>query len=154
MRTTSARASVAATLGLAAVLGGCATLGGPPPTVLMDSPYGPPEFLGGTPPPPPPPLPHGSLSGTYAGVAVPLNTGGGRCFQNESVGNFQVNGLAVRWGNTQGVATPDGGLEMVYGSVRVFGWFYQDAFRGQLSLPGLRNEPGCTYTLLLRRVSG
>jgi hypothetical protein len=46
---------------------------------------------------------------------------------------------------------PNGGLQMVYGSARVFGTFDGPTFHGQITLPGPPQRPGCTYVMNLRR---
>src|SRR5262245_15170865 len=99
------------------------------PTVLLDTPTGvtpiytpSPAMPGGLAAPPPgmanslpPPTQSVNRNGTYAGTAVPLDTGGGICLSNQQVGNFRVRGTAVRYGGFRGRIQPDGGLQMVYG---------------------------------------
>jgi len=150
---------------LALLLAGCA--GGPlggPPTVVLDTPTGPttlyspaPEIPGAPPPPgltaPPIPVPPpADLSGTYAGVATPLDTGGGLCISNQKVGGFHVRGRSVRYDRFRGTIAPDNGLQMVLGQTWIFGQFEGPAFHGQIDIPGRFGAPGCTYLLTLERV--
>ena len=146
------------------LLSGCS--GGP--AVLLDTPAGvtpiytpAPDMPGGLVAPPPglanslpPPARPINRNGTYAGTAVPLDTGGGICMSNQQVGNFHVRGNAVRYGGFRGHIQPDGGLQMVYGQNWIIGQFEGAAFHGQLDLNGRFNEEGCTYMLSLQRVGG
>jgi hypothetical protein len=148
---------------LCVLLAGCS---GTAPTVLLDTPTGvkpiyqpSPAMPGGLvgPPPglngqPPPPVRRGDLSGTYAGTAVPLNTGGGLCIQNQRVGGFRVRGNSVRYGGFRGTIAPGGSVQMVYGQDWIFGQFEGATFRGQLDLRGRFGAPGCTYQFSLERV--
>ena len=150
-------ARAVATLGL---LAGCS---GSPPTVVLDTPAGPtalyspgPQVPGAPPPPglmttPEPPTPS-DLSGTYSGIAVPMDTGGGLCLANQKVGGFHVRGRSVRYGQFRGSIAPDGGVQMVEGRNWIFGQFEGAEFRGQLDLPGGFNSLGCTYMMTLQRV--
>jgi hypothetical protein len=148
-------------IALALLLAGCA---GGPPTIVLDTPTGPttlyspnPEVPGAPPPPglsgPPIPTPPvADLSGTYAGVAAPLDTGGGLCIANQKVGGFRVRGHSVRYGQFRGTIAPDNGLQMVFGQTWIFGQFEGATFHGQIDIPGRFGAPGCTYLLTLDRV--
>ncbi|MGC1409755.1 MAG: hypothetical protein WA864_12510 [Acetobacteraceae bacterium] len=143
-----------------------ASCSGTPPTVLLDTPTGvtpiyqpSPGMPGGVVGPPPglynqssPPVRPRDLSGTYAGTAVPLDTGGGLCIQNQQVGGFRVRGNSVRYGGFRGTIAPSGSVEMVYGRDWIFGQFEGATFRGQLDLRGRFGAPGCTYQFSLERV--
>jgi hypothetical protein len=155
-------------IGIASVLllAGCTGHG---PQVVLDTPTGPTTLYSpapevpGVPPPPgmgmpslqqggPPPPPPGPRSGTYAGVAEPLDTGGGICIRNRQVGGFHVHGNAVRYGQFRGTIGPDNGLQMVSGQTWIYGQFEGPTFRGQLDIPAAFNNLGCTYMLTLNRV--
>jgi hypothetical protein len=83
---------------------------GGPPTVTVDTPFGPSQTYAGNQPPPGGSLvaPPGNLdggvpapatrnrSGIYSGTAVPLDTGGGMCINNQRVTDFRVEGDSVR----------------------------------------------------------
>lgn len=145
------------------VLAGCA--GGTPPTIVLDTPSGPtalyspgPEVPGAPPPPgltglaPPPPQP-ANLDGTYAGVAQPLDTGGGLCIANRKVGGFRVRGRSVRFGQFRGTIQPDNGVQMVAGQNWIYGQFEGSEFQGQIDFTNSRfGAPGCTYMMALQRV--
>jgi hypothetical protein len=123
---TPGQASAAVAGVLCALLASCS---GTAPTVLLDTPAGvtpiytlPPAMPGGLvgPPPglnnqPPPPVRRGDLSGAYAGTAVPLDTGGGLCIQNQHVFGFRVRGNSVRYGGFRGTVAPGGSVQMAYG---------------------------------------
>ena len=145
-----------------------ASCSGGGPAVLLDTPTGvtpiytpsptmpsglaaPPPGLANSPPPPAQPV---NRSGTYAGTAVPLDTGGGICLSDQQVGNFRVRGNAVRYGGFRGRIQPDGGLQMVYGQDWIIGQFEGATFHGQLDLNGRFNQPSCTYMLSLQRTGG
>jgi hypothetical protein len=99
-----------------------------------------------------PPTP-ADLSGTYAGVAEPLDTGGGMCISNRKVGGFHVRGRSVRWGQFRGTVAPDGGVQMVMGQDWIYGQFEGPDFRGQLDIPAGRfGAPGCSFLMTLQRV--
>jgi hypothetical protein len=91
-------------------------------------------------------------TGSYAGTAVPLETGGGLCIQTEKVGNFHVRGNSVRYGRFRGRIDANNGLQMVNGNQWIIGQFEGATFHGQLDLPGGFNNPGCTFMLSLERV--
>ena len=147
------------------LIAGCAGEG---PTVLLDTPTGVTPIYTPSPampsglvaPPPglanslPPPTQSANRNGTYAGTAVPLDTGGGICLSNRQVGNFRVRGSTVRYGGFRGNIQPDGGLQMVYGQDWIIGQFEGATFHGQLDLNGRFDEPGCTYMLSLQRIGG
>jgi hypothetical protein len=160
-RNASAAAGVSCVL-LGVLLAGCS---GTAPTVLLDTPTGvtpvftPPPALPGAFAGPPPgldnpltsPAPSGDRSGTYAGTAVPLETGGGLCIANQPVSGFRVRGNSVRYRGFRGTIAPDGGVQMVYGQDWIFGQFEGPTFRGQLDLYGRFGAPGCTYMFSLER---
>lgn len=148
--------------GLCACLAACSGA----PTVLVDTPTGvtpiytpspampgglagPPPGLENSPPPPPQSV---HRNGSYAGTAVPLDTGGGLCIDSRQVGNFTVRGNSVRYGGFRGRIEPDGGLQMAYGQDWIIGQFEGATFHGQLDLNGRFGAPGCTYMLNLARV--
>jgi hypothetical protein len=91
-------------------------------------------------------------SGSYAGTAVPLDTGGGLCLQTQKVGSFFVRGHSVRYGRFRGTIDANSGVQMVNGRQWLIGQFEGATFHGQLDLPGGFNGPGCTYMLNLERV--
>jgi hypothetical protein len=144
------------------VLVGCS--GGP--SVVVDTPTGvtpiyapPPAMPGGGIGPPPGmqgslPLPSQMVdrTGSYAGTAVPLDTGGGICIQSAKVGNFFVRGNSVRYGRFRGRIDANNGLQMVNGQQWIIGQFDGATFHGQLDLPGGFNSSGCTYMLSLERI--
>lgn len=150
--------SAAICLMLAACTGG--------PTIVVDTPTGadlistpPPAMPGGGIGPPPGmqaslPVPGQTLdrSGSYAGTAVPLDTGGGICLQTKKVGNFFVRGNSVRYGRFRGRIDANDGLQMVNGNQWIIGQFEGATFHGQLDLPGGFNFSGCTYALSLQRM--
>jgi hypothetical protein len=159
----SGQANAAVAGMLCALLASCS---GTAPTVLLDTPTGVTPIYQPSPampgalvgPPPglnnqsPPSVRAGDLSGTYAGTAVPLDTGGGLCIQNQRVGGFRVRGNSVRYGGFRGTIAPGGSVQMVYGRDWIFGQFEGATFRGQLDLRGRFGAPGCTYQLSLERV--
>jgi hypothetical protein len=139
------------------------------PSIVLDTPTGPTPIYTPSPPTPampgggigPPPGMQGSLppptqainrSGSYAGTAVPLDTGGGICVQSEKVGNFFVRGNSVRYGRFRGRIDANNGLQMINGNQWIVGQFDGATFHGQLDLPGGLNFSGCTYMLSLERV--
>lgn len=138
------------------------------PTVLVDTPSGvipintPAAAIPGGLVAPPPgldnlPSPTGQpadRSGIYAGSAVPLDTGGGLCIDNQQVGNFRVHGNAVRYGGFRGRIEADGGLQMVSGQNWIIGQFEGTTFHGQLDLNTHFGSQTCTYMLSLARVPG
>ncbi len=162
-----------ATVGLmVGVIGGCSATyeKGGPPTVMLQSPFGPPRVIEGggqaggaqgslaAPPAnlssePPRPTETAIRDGSYSGTAEPLSTGGGVCVQNRLVQDFNVHGNAVRWGGFRGTIAPDHRLRMVFGQAWVFGQFVGSTFHGQLTMPGGRGWSQCTYSLTLKRTS-
>jgi hypothetical protein len=139
-------------------------------TVLLDTPTGVtsltspgPVMPGGLAAPPPgmdSPIPTAGgpitgptdLSGAYAGTAVPLNTGGGQCLQNQPVSGFRVRGNSVRFGGYRGRIAADGGLQMVNGSTWIVGRFDGPTFRGQIDMNQGFGNLVCTFMLTLQRV--
>jgi hypothetical protein len=89
-----------------------------------------------------------SRSGTYAGAADVLTTGGGACLENRRIANFRVHGNSVQFGEFNGTIGVGGGLQMVFRDVWITGQFHGDTFRGYLSENG---GIGCTYLLALER---
>ncbi len=147
---------------IAPLLAGC---GGGPPTVVLSTPsgpttlYSPGPMVPGAPPPPgltgpvPPPPQLGNLNGTYAGIAQPMDTGGGLCLANRKVSGFHVHGRSVRFGQFRGSVAPDGGVQMVAGQNWIYGQFEGSEFRGQIDFPNANfGAPGCTYMMTLQRV--
>ena len=94
----------------------------------------------------------GDRNGIYAGTAVPLETGGGLCIENQPVSGFTVRSNSVSYGGFRGRIAIDGGLQMVYGQDWIFGQFEGATFHGQLDLNGRFGAPGCTCMLSLERV--
>jgi hypothetical protein len=99
------------------------------------------------------------LSGTYAGTAVPLNTGGGRCITTRNVSGFTVRGRSVRFGGFRGTIDANNGVQMSRGQQWIVGQFEGAIFYGQLDLTPQgtsrrgRSAPiGCSYILNLQRV--
>lgn len=151
------------------LIGGCSGSG---PNVVLDTPTGvvpldapsPTVMPGGLAGPPPgldnPAAPAGAMgsgivanrSGIYAGNAVPLDTGGGICLQDQPVSGFRVRGNAVRFGRYRGTIAPDGGLQMVNGDTWIVGQFVGATFRGQVDMNQGFGNPMCTYMMTLQRV--
>ncbi len=99
------------------------------------------------------------LSGTYAGTALPLNTGGGFCITTRNVSGFTVRGRSVRWGTFRGTIDASNGVQMSRGQQWIVGQFEGEIFSGQLDLTPqgtsrrTRSQPmGCSYILTLERV--
>src|SRR5215472_18045169 len=152
------------------ILAGCS---GGVPSIVLDTPSGPTPIYtptpapmdmpgGGVGPPPgmqaavampgqqgTPPVPGQmvSRSGSYAGTAVPLDTGGGVCLATKTVHNFFVRGDSVRYGGFHGTIDGNGGLQMVFADRWIIGQFDGTTFRGQFELAGGFNFSGCTYML-------
>ncbi len=147
----------------------CTTISqnGGPPTVIKSTPFGstvisqggqpvspgsslasPPANLGSD---SPAPIPGGGRDGSYSGTAVPLNTGGGVCIQNQTISDFDVKGDTVRWGRFRGRIQNDG-LQMVHGDTWVFGQFEGNRFNGQISSSRPRGGGlGCSFMMTLER---
>jgi hypothetical protein len=96
-------------------------------------------------------LPTGAVgrSGTYAGYADVMSTGGGMCLNDRTVTNFRVQGNTVNFGEFHGTIYPNGGLQMVSGNTWITGGFQGATFRGQITTGG---PMGCTFSLELDRV--
>jgi hypothetical protein len=133
---------------------------GGPPAVIYSSPFGSSQlYAGGRPAAPPggpqpaesPPVTAAERSGTYSGIAVPLDTDGGLCISNRTVRGFRVHGRSVRWGGFHGTIAPDGGLQMVYGRTWVFGQFVGKTFQGQISTDTWVHGPGCSFMMTLEK---
>jgi hypothetical protein len=103
---------------------------------------------GGAPPTTGIPVP----DGMYAGVATPLVTDGGVCFESREVTGFQVQGNRVSFGGFQGPIDGTDSVQLVYGTDWIFGQFQGGLFQGQLVMQGARDNVGCSYTMTLRRV--
>jgi hypothetical protein len=100
----------------------------------------------------PPPAPPTNLNGTYAGIAQPMDTGGGLCISNRKVSGFSVRGRSVRFGQFRGTIASDYGVQMVAGQNWIDGQFEGSEFRGQIVFPSARfGAPGCTYMMTLQR---
>ena len=105
-------------------------------------------------PPPVQPAQPPDHSGTYAGIAEPLSTGGGLCIRPIHIGGFQVQGNAVRFGRFSGTIDPQFGLQMAYAGQWIIGQFEGASFHGQLEVPARpRFGLGCSYVVTLRRIS-
>jgi hypothetical protein len=94
-------------------------------------------------------------SGSYAGTAVPLDTGGGLCITTRKVTGFTVHGKSVRFGTFRGTIDANNGVQMVGGQQWIVGQFEGAIFYGQLDMTsrGGRNAArGCSYVLTLERV--
>src|SRR4051812_40239278 len=155
-------------LGIAASLGlmntACTAVyrDGGPPAVTFDTPFGPSQANPVNQPPPggslaaPPanieggqPAPTArSRNGIYSGTAVPLDTGGGLCINNQRVDDFRVEGNSVRWGGFRGTIE-NNGLQMVNGNTWVIGQFGDGRFTGQIITSGRFGAPGCSYAVTL-----
>jgi hypothetical protein len=132
-----------------------AACAGGPPSVVLDTASGAVPLFprpGGSAPTAGAPVQTGDRSGTYAGVAVPLNAGGGTCIQNRQVTDFRVYGRSARFGGFRGTVAPDGIVEMAHGQDWIVGQFDGATFNGHLTLGGRRTTLSCTYTITLRRV--
>jgi hypothetical protein len=99
------------------------------------------------------------FSGTYAGTAVPLNTGGGLCIMTRKVSGFTVRGRSVRFGAFRGTIDANNGVQMSRGQQWIVGQFEGAIFYGQLDLTpqgtarrGRSAPRGCSYILNLERV--
>jgi hypothetical protein len=158
----SVRAGIRVCLVSAAlILAGCTVQTGlPGPSVIFDTPVGPvplnppaPVMAGGAMPGPPGAVPGQpvSLDGSYAGSAVVLTTDGGLCTKPLILSGMLVQGGSVRFGRFDGVIDPYGGLQMTYAGMWIVGQFEGPVFHGQLSVPGPRDAPGCTYLVGLAR---
>jgi len=136
------------------------------PSVVLDTPSGPtpiytsPQAMpgGGLGPPPgmqaslPVPGQVVDRSGSYAGTAVPLDTGGGICLDTKTVHNFFVRGDAVQYGGFHGRIDANNGLQMVFANRWIVGQFTGATFHGQFDVEGGFNSQGCTFMLNLERV--
>src|SRR5579863_1071192 len=93
-------------------------------------------------------------SGTYAGNAVPLDTGGGLCITTQKVSGFTVRGKSVRYGSYRGTIDANDGVQMVAGQNWIVGQFEGPVFSGQLDTTerGRGMARGCSYVLNLQRV--
>jgi hypothetical protein len=99
-----------------------------------------------------PPSP-ANRSGSYAGTATPIETGGGLCLETQKVSNFIVRGNSVHFGGFRGTIAPDNGLQMIYGRQWIVGQFEGPTFHGQFDIPGTFGAPECSYMLNLERVA-
>jgi len=155
-RRPSACGAIAACLVSATLtLFGCTVQSGlPGPSVILETPAGPVPLSSS------PPGVAGSWAspgqaviqdGIYAGGAVVLTSDGGLCTKALAISDFVVKDGSVRFGRFHGTIDPDGGLQMVSAGVWIVGQFDGAVFRGQLSVPGPVEEPGCTYVLNLER---
>lgn len=97
------------------------------------------------------PRPPVDRSGTYAGIAVPLNTGGGLCLDRVPVKGFRVRGKSVHFGGYRGTIDASEGLQMLYGRDWIVGQFEGAVFQGQLVLYGNFGQM-CSYLMTLQRV--
>lgn len=158
----SVRAGIGVCLVSAALtLVGCTAQSGlAGPAVIFDTPVGPVPLNapvavmpGGAVAGPPGAVPGQavSLDGSYAGSAVVLTTDGGLCMKPLILSGMLVQGGSVRFGRFHGVIDPYGGLQMTYAGMWVLGQFEGPLFRGQLSVPGPRDAPGCSYLVSLAR---
>jgi len=97
-------------------------------------------------------------SGTYAGTAVPLDTGGGMCIKTRTVSGFTVRGKSVRFGSFRGTLDANGGVQMFAGQHWIVGQFEGAVFAGQLDMTqsglgrGGFGARGCSYLLNLQRI--
>lgn len=133
---------------------GCiAQTGLPGPHVIFETPVGPVplNYPPGLQPALPAPAQAVSRDGRYAGIAEVLSTNGGLCIKPLTISDFIVRGSSVRFGRFQGTIAADDGLQMLYDGDWIVGQFEGAVFRGQLSVHGPRDEPGCTYILNLER---
>jgi hypothetical protein len=130
-------------------------------TPIFRPPAGPPGGLATPPQSGQPAAPTASaptdLSGTYAGTAVPLDTGGGLCIMTRNVSGFTVRGRSVRFGAFRGTIDANNGVQMFRGQQWIVGQFEGAIFYGQLDLTrqgsrGRSAARGCSYILNLERV--
>ena len=103
-----------------------------------------------------PPFVPGSVDGIYSGTARPLGTAGGRCLADQTVTNFRVSGNSVRWGGFRGNIDRNGGVQITHGRDWLYGEFIGTQFSGVLERTGIggigsRQNPGCSYRLLMQR---
>jgi hypothetical protein len=138
-------------IGTVLLLGGCTIQTGlPGPEVIAGTPVGPvplvPQVAAA-----PPPAPPGSLDGEYAGVGTVLSTGGGLCIRPLNIAGFVVRGDAVRYGRFSGTIAPNAAVQMIADGDWIVGQFQGPTFRGELDVPGVRDQPGCSYLLNLAR---
>jgi hypothetical protein len=107
------------------------------------------------------PAPSGPIdrSGTYAGTAVPLDTGGGLCVTTRKVSGFTVRGKSVRFGSFRGTIDANNGVQMFAGQQWIVGQFEGAIFSGQLDMTAQGTSRrdrsaarGCSYVLNLERV--
>jgi hypothetical protein len=117
--------------------------GGPPPMAPL------PTLAMGTAPPAPPAKP--ARSGTYAGVAWPMESGGS-CTTTREVSGFHVHGNAVRYAGLRGDIDTQNGVQMTNGQTWIYGQFEDEYFAGQMDVPGPRGGAGCTYQFSLSRI--
>lgn len=98
-------------------------------------------------------------SGTYAGTAVPLDTGGGLCTATRKVSGFTVREKSVRFGTFRGTIDANDGVQIFAGQQWIVGQFEGAAFYGQLDMTargtsrrGQSASRGCSYVLNLERI--
>jgi hypothetical protein len=95
-------------------------------------------------------------SGTYAGTAEPLDTGGGLCTTTRKVSGFTVRGKSVRFGAFRGTVDANNGVQMFAGQQWIVGQFEGAIFYGQLDMTGQGNlrtaARGCSYVLNFQRI--
>jgi hypothetical protein len=117
---------------------------GTPPGVTQLSSYAP-EIPGGPPPMAPlPPLAMGSAppappakpvrSGTYAGVASPMGSGGS-CTATREISGFHVSAKAVQYAGLRGAIDTQNGAQMTNGRTSIYGQFEGEDFAGQMDVP-------------------
>jgi len=98
-------------------------------------------------------------SGTYAGTAVPLDTGGGSCIATRNMSGFVVRGRSVRFGAFRGTIDATDRLQMFAGRHWIVGYFEGSTFSGQLDMMAQGNSRrgssprGCSFVLNLERVA-
>ena len=137
-------------MGFVLLLCGCTIQSGlPGPEVIAGTPVGPVPLV--PPAAAPPPAPPGSLDGQYTGVGTVLSTGGGLCIKPLDIAGFVVRGDAVRYGRFAGTIAPNAALQMIADGNWIVGQFQGPTFRGELDVPGVRDQPGCSYLLNLAR---
>jgi hypothetical protein len=133
------------------------------PSVASNTPAAapPPSAPSATIPPGPVPAQTADRSGTYAGMAQPMNTAGGTCTRPLQVNGFRVSGNSVRFGAFRGTIDSAGGLQMANGGQWIVGQFEGATFNGQFTFPpqnqrrgrtsGPSSGPGCSFALNLDR---
>jgi hypothetical protein len=108
-----------------------------------------PPLAMGSAPPAPPAKP--VRSGTYAGVAWPMGSGGS-CTTTREISGFHVSAKAVQYAGLRGTIDTQNGVQMTNGRTLIYGQFEGEDFAGQMDVPGPSGGAGCTYQMSLSRI--